>query len=128
MPEVTTLAKTIEASRPQVLAFIDTGITNAGTEANSRLIKDAARITFGFRNLDNQSNTAAKDAARAAAEGRKIFVFKFDMPNLNSAVTGSVSGAAQVVEAIEDQGWVMSEMAVHPSVRHGAMVMLFRRR
>jgi transposase len=54
VPEVTTLARTIEAWSPQILAFIDTGITNAGTEANNRLIKDAARIAFGFRNLDNQ--------------------------------------------------------------------------
>jgi transposase len=54
VPEVTILAKTIEAWWPQILAFIDTGITNAGTEANNRLIKDAARIAFGFRNLDNQ--------------------------------------------------------------------------
>jgi transposase len=54
VPEVTTLARTIEAWWPQILAFIDTGITNAGTEANNRLVKDAARIAFGFRNLDNQ--------------------------------------------------------------------------
>ncbi len=54
VPEVTTLAKTIEAWWPQILAFIDTGITNAATEANNQLIKDAARIAFGFRNLDNQ--------------------------------------------------------------------------
>ncbi len=54
VPEVTTLAKTIEAWWPQILAFIDTGITNAATEASNRLIKDAARIAFGFRNLDNQ--------------------------------------------------------------------------
>jgi transposase len=54
VPEVTTLAKTIEAWWPQILAFIDTGITNARTEATNRLIKDAARIAFGFRNLDNQ--------------------------------------------------------------------------
>lgn len=54
VPEVTTLAQTIEAWWPQILAFIGTGITNAGTEATNRLIKDAARIAFGFRNLDNQ--------------------------------------------------------------------------
>ena len=50
VPEVTTLATTIEAWWPQILAFIGTGTTNA----NNRLIKDAARIAFGFRNLDNQ--------------------------------------------------------------------------
>ncbi len=54
VPEVTALAKTIEAWWPQILAFLDTGITNAATEANNRLVKDAARIAFGFRNLDNQ--------------------------------------------------------------------------
>jgi Transposase len=43
VPEVTTLAETIEAWWPQILAFIDTGMTNAGTEANNRLVKDAAR-------------------------------------------------------------------------------------
>jgi transposase len=54
VPEVTTLARTIEARWPQILAFIDTGITNVGTEGTNRLIKDAARTAFGFRNLDNQ--------------------------------------------------------------------------
>jgi transposase len=54
VPEVTTLAKTIEAWWPQILAFLDTGITNARTEAGNQLIKDAARIAFGFRNIDNQ--------------------------------------------------------------------------
>ena len=54
VPEVTTLARTIEAWWPQILAFIDTGITNARTEATNRMVKDAARIAFGFRNLQNQ--------------------------------------------------------------------------
>jgi transposase len=54
VPEVTRLARTIEAWWPQILAFIDTGITNARTEATNRMIKDAARIAFGFRNLASQ--------------------------------------------------------------------------
>ncbi len=54
VPEVTRLARTIQAWRPQVLAFTGTGITNARTEATNRMIKDAARIAFGFRNLNNQ--------------------------------------------------------------------------
>jgi transposase len=54
VPEVTTLARTVEAWWPQILAFINTGITNATTEATNRTIKDAARIAFGFRNLHNQ--------------------------------------------------------------------------
>lgn len=51
MPEVTVLAQTIEAWWPQILALTGTGMTDAATEANNRLIKDAARIAFGFRNL-----------------------------------------------------------------------------
>jgi transposase len=54
VPEVTTLARTIEAWWPQILAFIATGITNARTEATNRMVKDTARIAFGFRNLENQ--------------------------------------------------------------------------
>jgi hypothetical protein len=76
---------------------------------------------------DMKANTAGGDAERAAAEGHKVFVFKFDMPNLNSSITSSVSGAAEAIEAIEGRGWTLSQMAVHPSVRHGAMVMVFRR-
>ena len=76
---------------------------------------------------DMKANTAGSDAERAAAEGHKVFVFKFDMPNLNSAVTSNVSGAAEAIEGIEGRGWTLSQMAVHPSVRHGAMVMVFRR-
>ena len=72
-------------------------------------------------------NTGSADAARAAAEGHSVFVFKFDMPNVNSAVTSTVSGAAETIEAIEAQGWTLAQMAVHPDVRHGAMVMVFRR-
>jgi hypothetical protein len=74
-----------------------------------------------------KTSTATTEAARAVAEGHKVFVFKFDMPNLNSAVTSSVSGAAEAIEAIEAEGWALSQMAVHPSVRHGTMVMVFRR-
>jgi transposase len=54
VPEVTTLARTIETWWPQILAFINTGITNARTESTNRMVKDAARIAFGFRNLENQ--------------------------------------------------------------------------
>jgi transposase len=66
VPEVTILAQTVEAWWPQILAFIDTGITNAATEANNRLIKDAARIAFGFRNLTNQRRRVRLHCKRKA--------------------------------------------------------------
>ena len=38
----------------EIEAFLRTRVTNAATEGTNHLIKDAARIAFGFRNLDNQ--------------------------------------------------------------------------
>jgi transposase len=54
LPELERLAGTIEAWWPEVLGFLTTGITNAGTEATNRTVKTAARTAYGFRNLDNQ--------------------------------------------------------------------------
>jgi transposase len=54
MPELERLAATIEAWWPEVLGFLQTGITNAGTEATNRTVKTTARTAYGFRNLDNQ--------------------------------------------------------------------------
>lgn len=54
IPEVTRLAATVDAWWPQSEAFLTTGITNAGTEGTNHLSKDAVRVAFGFRNLDNQ--------------------------------------------------------------------------
>ncbi|WP_309234146.1 transposase [Micromonospora sp. ATA51] len=40
--------------RPQILVFIRTGITNAGSEGTNRLIKTVARDAYGFRNPANR--------------------------------------------------------------------------
>jgi hypothetical protein len=44
-------------------------------------------------------------------EGARV---QIRQPNHHSAVTSTISGAAEAVEAIEDHGWAMSEMGVHP--------------
>ena len=44
----------IEVWWPEVLGFVQTGVTNAGTEATNRTVKTAARRDYGFRNLENQ--------------------------------------------------------------------------
>ena len=54
LPEATRLAETIDGWWPEILGFLETGITNGRTEGTNRLVKDAARIAFGFRSLDNQ--------------------------------------------------------------------------
>ena len=54
LPELHRLATTIETWWPQILAFLHTGITNAGSEGTNRVIKTVARDSYGFRNPENQ--------------------------------------------------------------------------
>jgi transposase len=53
-PELHRLAATISTWWPQILAFIHTGITNAGSEGTNRVIKTCARDAYGYRNPENQ--------------------------------------------------------------------------
>jgi transposase len=48
------LATTVETWWPEILAFLHTGITNAGSEGTNRVIKTVARDAYGFRNPVNQ--------------------------------------------------------------------------
>ena len=70
---------------------------------------------------------ASEDAKRAVREGHSVFVYRFGMPNLNSAMSSTVSGAAEVIEAIEEAGWRLQQFALNEDVRRGQMVMFFRR-
>src|SRR5215470_2139645 len=54
LPELHRLATAVETWWPQILAFIHTGITNAGSEGTNRVIKTIARDAYGFRNPENQ--------------------------------------------------------------------------
>ena len=52
IPELTTLAETIETWWPAIEVFLTTGITNARTEGTNRLIKQVKRAACGFRNRE----------------------------------------------------------------------------
>ena len=54
LPELARLATTVQTWWPQILAFLHTGITNAGSEGTNRVIKTVARDAYGFRNPTNQ--------------------------------------------------------------------------
>lgn len=54
LPELERLAATVQTWWPEILAFISTGITNAGSEATNRVTKTLARDAYGFRNPVNQ--------------------------------------------------------------------------
>lgn len=49
IPELTTLAETIETWWPAIEVFLTTGLTNARTEGTNRLIKQVKRAACGFR-------------------------------------------------------------------------------
>jgi transposase len=54
LPELERLAGTVETWWPEILTFLHTGITNAGSEGTNRVIKTVARDAYGFRNPINQ--------------------------------------------------------------------------
>jgi transposase len=54
LPELERLATTVQTWWPEILAFIHTRITNAGSEGTNRVIKTVARDAYGFRNPVNQ--------------------------------------------------------------------------
>jgi hypothetical protein len=55
IPELLTLATTIDTWWPEINAFIATGITNARTEGYNRLVKQVKRAACGFRNTENSA-------------------------------------------------------------------------
>ncbi|MFD7491046.1 transposase [Streptomyces sp. NPDC059832] len=54
LPELQRPATTVETWWPEILAFLHTGITNAGSGGTNRVIKTIARDAYGFRNPGNQ--------------------------------------------------------------------------
>jgi transposase len=54
LPELERLATTVDTWWPEILAFLRTGITNAGSEGTNRVIKTVARDAYGFRNPVSQ--------------------------------------------------------------------------
>jgi transposase len=55
IPELLTLAHSIDTWWPQIDAFITTGITNARTEGHNRLVKQVKRAGCGYRNPTNST-------------------------------------------------------------------------
>jgi len=55
IPELLTLAATIDTWWPEINAFVQTGITNARSEGYNRLLKQVKRVGCGFRNRENSA-------------------------------------------------------------------------
>jgi transposase len=69
-PELIGLAQTIEDWWEGIEAYVLTGITNAASEGNNRLIKLEARNAFGFRNPANQRLRSRCATTRRARRDR----------------------------------------------------------
>ncbi|MFE0349004.1 transposase [Streptomyces griseoluteus] len=54
LPELVTLAETVDQWWDGIEAYVTTGITNAASEGNNRVVKLEARQAYGFRNRANQ--------------------------------------------------------------------------
>jgi hypothetical protein len=77
---------------------------------------------------DVKAQSAGTDASRAAAEGRTVFLYRFNVPATSSGFSGPVSGAAEVIEGIEQPGWRLAQMAYDGAQsKNGAVMLLFRR-
>lgn len=70
MPEVTTLAETVATWWPTIPVFLQTGITNAGTEGTNRLIKAVKRHACGSE-IDATSATAYGCTASDQEDGHR---------------------------------------------------------
>ncbi|MGH2369205.1 MAG: hypothetical protein ACRDI2_13495 [Chloroflexota bacterium] len=66
---------------------------------------------MGFIKQQKQQ-TIGMDAERALAEGRTVFAPRLNAPTFTHQLSGSVSGWAEQIEAIEIQGWALWHWAV----------------
>lgn len=86
---------------------------------------------MGFIN-NAKADVATKAAAEAYAAGRHVITFKIIEANLNSRATGMMPGVGEQIEAIEAQGWALTNMAAAEgkalSGDRTALICLFRRR
>jgi hypothetical protein len=73
-----------------------------------------------------QAEVAAKHAATARGEGRTVFLYTH-IPQDRPTFSAPVGGAAEVIEAIEQQSWGLQQMAWDPKPGdRGAVLLLFR--
>jgi hypothetical protein len=77
---------------------------------------------------ESKANTAAQHASRAAREGLAVFLYRFNVPATSSGWSGPIPGAAEVIEAVERNGWQLGDFAFdRAQSQHGAVLLLFRR-
>jgi hypothetical protein len=86
---------------------------------------------MGFLN-DAKAATAEQAAKKAHEDGRMVLTFKIIEANASHRATGLMTGVGEQIEAIERQGWTLTNMAAAEGKAltgdRTALVCLFRRR
>ncbi|MFD4569368.1 hypothetical protein ACFWOX_34025 [Streptomyces sp. NPDC058467] len=85
---------------------------------------------MGFIN-DSKANEAGKRARQARDNGDAVLVYKFIEANTNSKATAPMTGMADQIQAVEREGWMLSNMAASEGKaltgERVALICLFRR-
>jgi hypothetical protein len=58
-----------------------------------------------------KSGKIAGEALRAVEEGRSVFVARINVGMTDAGMSGSVTGAAEIIEAVESVGWRLDRMS-----------------
>ncbi|MGW1892133.1 hypothetical protein ACWCP6_18015 [Streptomyces sp. NPDC002004] len=86
---------------------------------------------MGFIN-NAKAGKAGDEARKAYAEGRSTLAYKIIEANVSSKTTAPMSGVGEQIEAIEAEGWALTNMAAAESKTLGGerigLICLFRRR
>jgi transposase len=70
------LASTVSTWWPEILAFLLTGVTNAGSKGTNRVIKTIARDAYGFRNPETQRLRTRCATTRKPADTSTLLNFE----------------------------------------------------
>jgi transposase len=76
IPELLTLAATIDTWWPEINAFLATGLTNARTEGYNRLTKQVKRVGCGYRNRNNSTRRIRFHCTRKQRAATQISCWK----------------------------------------------------
>jgi hypothetical protein len=59
-----------------------------------------------------KANTLATEAERAITEGRTVFAPMLNTPATHHSFSGAVAGWAEMIEAVEEKGWTLTQWSV----------------
>ncbi|MDM4723441.1 transposase [Micromonospora sp. WMMA1363] len=134
LPELARLATTVQTWWPQILAFLHTGITNAGSEGTNRVIKTVARDAYGFRNPVNQrlrtrcATVASRSICRSvialtcpsphASPSTSRAGFSSDLADFRAASVRRAAGAGSPPLSLRHRPVFATRFAIAPPARH----------